>query len=140
MISTKNNGVIEVYGNEKMSFSKFLDAKSEKTVNLERILGIGGEGIVLKKGMDVALKFVEFEKNDDEDFLEPEKEDKVGYYGGITYYNPYGKQKLVRSQYFERLKKLGDFKAATWVRDPYSRPYIDFGISKIHQNYHYVIG
>ena len=131
---------------------KFLDGKSEKTVNLERILGIGGEGIVLsqkidtrenhfkkgweeKKGRDVALKFVEFEKRDDEDFLGPERKDEEGYSGGIN-----GNGKWIVSQYFVRLKKLGDFKAATVIFGGYSRPYIDFGISEIHQKHYYVIG
>ena len=70
-------------------------------MTLERILGIGGEGIVLaqkmdtrenhykngwyeEKGKDVALKFVEFHKNDKEDFLEPEKQDARGLNGGIN--------------------------------------------------------
>ena len=51
-ISTKNNEEIELEGNEKLSFSKFLNEKSNKTVNLERVLGIGGEGIVLAQKMD----------------------------------------------------------------------------------------
>ena len=72
---TKNNNDIELHGDEKLSLLKFLDGKSEKTVHLERILGIGGEGIVLahkmdtkenhykiglneKKGKHVALKWV----------------------------------------------------------------------------------
>ena len=151
-ISTKNNEEIELEGNEKLSFSKFLNEKSNKTVNLERVLGIGGEGIVLaqkmdtrenhykkgweeKKGRDVALKFVKFEKGDDEDFLGPEKEDKYGVYGGFN-----GNGKWVSSQYFLRLNLLGDFKAATFDLGGYSRPYIDFGISQIHQKYYYVIG
>ena len=58
-------------------------------------MGVGGEGIVLshnmdtrenhykkgweeKKGRDVALKFVKFEKDDEEDFLGPEREDEEG--------------------------------------------------------------
>ena len=135
-----------------MSFSKFLDVKSEKTVNLQRILGKGGEGIVLsqkmdtrenhykrgweeKKGRDVAVKFVKFEKNDDEDFLGPEFEDKIESYGGIN-----GNGKWVKSQYFERLMHLGDFAAATHRRGGYSGPYIDFGISEIHKKYYYFIG
>ena len=149
---TKNEEEIELAGNEKLSFSKFLAGKSEKIVNLDRILGIGGEGIVIaqkidirenhykrgweeKKGRDVALKFVKFEKNDDEDFLGPEEKDKRGGSGGIN-----GNGKWVRSQYFERLRKLGDFIAATTFSGGYSRPYIDFGISEIHQKYYYVIG
>ena len=152
MISTKNNEEIELEGNENLSFSKFLNEKSNKTVNLERVLGIGGEGIVLaqkmdtrenhykkgweeKKGRDIALKFVKFEKHDDEDFLGPEKKDERGWYGGIN-----GNGKWLRSQYFERLDQLGDFTAATHWRGSYSRPYIDFGISEIHQKYYYVIG
>ena len=152
LLLTNNNTDIELDGDEKLSFSKFLDGKSEKTVNLERILGIGGEGIVMaqkmnvsekhykngwedKIGWDVALKFVKFEKNDNEDFLGPEKEDENGWYGGFN-----GNGKWVKSQYFERLRKLGDFIAATYDRGGYSRPYIDFGISEIYKKYYYVIG
>ena len=152
LISTKSIKEIVLEGKDKLSFSKFLDGKSIKTVNLERILGIGGEGIVLaqkmdtrenhykkgweeKKGRDVALKFVKFEKNDDEDFLGPEYEDRFGYYGGIN-----GNGEWFASQYFERLMKLGDFIAATHYRGGYNRPYIDFGISEISQKYFYVIG
>ena len=129
-----------------------MDGKSEKTVNLERILGIGGEGIVLsrkmdtrenhfkkrwveKKGRPVALKFVKFEKDANEDFLGPERQDDIGYYGGIN-----GNRERVTSQYFERLQKLGDYKAATHYRGGYSRPYIDFGISEIYQKCYHVIG
>ena len=142
---------IELDGDEKSSFSKFLDGKSEKTVNLERVLGIGGEGIVLaqkmdtkeyhyerleeKKGRDVAVKFVEFVKNDDEDFLGPEYQDEYALRGGIT-----EKGKWVLSDYFYRLKNIGDFAAATERLGGYSRPYIDFGISEIHKKYYYVIG
>ena len=114
MILTKSIKEIVLDGDEKLSFLKFLAGKLEKTVNLERVLGIGGEGIVLaskmdtrenhykkgleeNKGRDVALKFVKFEKNDDEDFLGPEKENEGGYYGGI---NRNGK--WVVSQYFQR--------------------------------------
>ena len=152
LISTKRNEEIELEGNEELSFSKFLNGKSEKTVNLEAVLGIGGEGIVLvqkidtrenhfkngweeKKGRDVALKFVIFEKNDKDDFLGPEKEDECGYDGGID-----GNGTNVQSPYFERLRELGDFIAATHSEGGYSRPYIDFGISEIHQKCFYVIG
>ena len=153
LIQTKNCDEIELDGDEKLSFLQFLDQKSEKTVNLERILGIGGEGIVLsqkidtrenhfkkgwqeKKGRDVAIKFVKFEKNYYEDFLGPEEEDKSGgYSGGIN-----GNGKWVKSQYFKRLDQLGDYTAATYIKGGYSRPYIDFGISEIHNKYFYVIG
>ena len=157
LISTKSSEKIELDGHEKSSISNFLDGKSEKTVNLERVLGIGGEGIVLaekmdtrenhyergleeKKGRDVAVKFVEFVKDEDflgpdEDFLGPEKEDDTGLVGGIT-----ENGKWVLSDYFCRLRNLGDFKAATWFKGGYSRPYIDFGISEIHRKYYYVIG
>ena len=148
LISTKRNEEIELEGNEEFSFLKFLDGKSEKTVNLENILRIGGEGIVLaqkmdtrenhyergweeKKGRDVALKFVEFEKNDKEDFLGPEKDDKYEDSCGI---NEYGK--CVGSQYFDRLNESRDVIAATYPNGGYSRPYIDFGISEIHKKYY----
>ena len=144
LISTKSYEEIKLEGNEEFSFSNFLNGKSEKTLSLERVLGIGGEGIVLaqkmdtrenhyergweeKKERDVALKFVEFDKAD---FLGPEKEDLYGSYGGI---NESGK--WVESKYFDRLDQLGDFKAAIIWNGGYSRPYIDFGISEIHKNY-----
>ena len=122
-------------------------------MNLERVLGIGGEGIVLshkidtkanhyrarrnwfgwpkagwieKKGKDVALKFVKFAKED-------EKEDERGWYGGIN-----GNGKWVTSHYFMRSKKLGDFMAATWISGGYSRPYINFRISKVNRKYYYI--
>ena len=151
-VSTKGIKEIVLKGDEKLSFLTFLNGKCEKRVNLERVLGIGGEGIVLsqkmdtrenhyekgweeKKGRDVALKFVKFEKNDDEDFLGPEKENEGGLDCGVNLNG-----KWVSSQYFERLNKLGDFKAATDHEGGYSRPYIDFGISEIHRKYYYVIG
>ena len=152
LISTNRIEEIDLDEHEKLSFSKFLDGKSEKTVNLNRILGIGGEGIVLaqkmdtrenhfekgweeKKGRDVALKFVEFEKDAIEDFLRPEKEDKYGRFGGINRNGTW-----LRSQYYERLLQLGDYKAATFYYGGYGRPYIDFGISEIHHKYYYVLG
>ena len=153
MRSTKKNEEIELDGNEKLSFLKFLDGKSEKTVNLERILGIGGEGIVLahkmdtreshyergweeKKGRGVAVKFVKFEKDTSEDFLGPESCDRTGWSGGIMGNG----REWVESQYFKRLRKLGDFQAATLSMGSYSRPFINFGISEIHQKYYFVLG
>ena len=128
----------------------FLDGRSEKTVRLERILGLGGEGVVLsdkmttkehhykkgweeKKGRDVAVKFVKFEKDENEDLEGPEIGGSCD--GGID-----GNGEYVTSQYFERLRKLGDYDAATESTGGYSRPYIDFGVSKIYDEYFYVIG
>ena len=81
------------------------------------------------------LQFVKFEKDEDEDLEGPEEKDERGEYGGID-----ENRKWVRSNYFERLIKLGDFAAAACVFGGYSRPYIDFGVSKIHKKYFYVIG
>ena len=142
----------ELEGEEKKSFMNFLAGKSEKTVRLERLLGLGGEGIVLsekmttkehhyekgweeKKGKEVAVKFVKFEKNEKENFEGPEEKDEDGWVGGID-----KNGQLVKSQYFGRLEKLGDYNAATYYRGGYSRPYIDFAISMIHKNHFYVIG
>ena len=49
---------------------------------------------------------------------------------------------FVNSQYFSRLKKLGDFDSATTISssDAYHYPYLDFGISQIHGKLHYVTG
>ena len=142
-----------------------MSGKPEKTVGLERILGIGGEGIVLsdkmttkeyhfrkgftkliyffiqrfqleeKKGREVAVKFVKFEKDEKEDFEEPEQKDVGGFFGGIDINGNF-----VDSQYFRRLVKLGDFKGVTHISCGYGRQYIDFGISKINERYFYVIG
>ena len=81
----------------------FLAGKLEKSVKLERLLGIGGEGVVLsakmttierfidyekgsetKEGREVAIKFVKFERDENEalDGLK-EEEDERGEYGGI---------------------------------------------------------
>ena len=130
----------------------FLDGKSEKTVRLKRILGIGGEGIVLsdkmttkeyhyktlwekKRRREVAVKFVKFEIDENEDLEGPEEKHESGICGGIDKNGEW-----VKSRYFERLRKLGDFQAATYWEGGYSRPYIDFGVSKIFEKYFYVIG
>ena len=49
--------------------------------------------------------------------------------------------------YFSRLQKLGDFASATRIASEnnevfyaYHYPYLDFGISRIYETYHYVIG
>ena len=47
---------------------------------------------------------------------------------------------FVKSDYFTRLKKLGDFKSATRDSNAYHYPYLDFAISRIYGKYHYVIG
>ena len=129
----------------------FLAGKSEKNLRLERILDIGGEGIVLsdeittkehhyktrweeKKGREVAVKFAKFEKDEDEDLEGPEEKDERGWKGGID-----EKGEWVTSKYFERLFKLGDYIAATCPGGGYSRPYIDFGVSKINEEYFHVI-
>ena len=149
---TKKDKNFELEGEEKKSFMNFLDGKSEKTVRLERILGIGGEGIVLsekmttkehhyrkgweeKKGREVAVKFVKFDKDEKEDLEGPEVKDLLATGGGID-----ENGKWVTSQYFERLRQIGDYEAATDNSGGYSRPYIDFGVSKIHEKYFYVIG
>ena len=48
----------------------------------------------------------------------------------------------LKSDYFSRLEKLGDFLLAAKDSgsDAYHYPYLDFGISKIYGNYYYVIG
>ena len=107
-------------------------------------LGKPKAGWIKEKGKEVAIKFVKFEKRDEEDFQGPEEIDEIGLMGGI---NANGGINMagtpVISQYFGRLKKhLGDYRAATFYNytGGYCRPYIDFGISLIHQKYYYVIG
>ena len=81
------------------------------------------------------VKFVKFEIDENEDLEGPEEKEGGGYCGGID-----KNRKWVKSHYFKRLIELGDYRAATFRTGGYSRPYIDFAISKIHKNYFYVIG
>ena len=55
--------------------------------------------------------------------------------GGIT-----SSGEFIKSDYFSRLEKLGDFASATSVSNAYHKPYLDFAISKIYGKYHYIIG
>ena len=140
----------ELDGKENSDFLEFLAREEEKIVNLDRILGIGGEGVVLrdkvwtreydyktqlgkKEKKDVAIKFVKFEKNDEDDFEAPEDVDFEGTMGGIT------KEGLfVTSSYFAKMMtNLGDFGAAT---GGYAAPYADFAISEIHKKSYFIIG
>ena len=84
---------IEIQGYEKWSFERFLGSQQSKIVGLDKVLGIGGEGVVIEKELEievrkgtynhdkrtvdnirlkskekkiVALKFVKFEKDDEE--------------------------------------------------------------------------
>ena len=86
---------IEIEGREKMSFERFLGGQNSKNVDLGKVLGIGGEGVVIQEELEiklmvgkyflghvqaenirlestkkkiVALKFVNFEKEDIENF------------------------------------------------------------------------
>ena len=87
---------IEIKGHEKRSFERFLGGQGSKIVRLDKVLGIGGEGVVIEKELEievmqgtnpngswgpaenirlkskekkiVALKFVKFEKDDGENF------------------------------------------------------------------------
>ena len=93
---TSQQKCIEIQGHEKRSFENFLGGQKAKNVGLEKVLGIGGEGVVIEKELEikvmeafmqaaesqrsdeitliskekkiVALKFVEFDKNDGENF------------------------------------------------------------------------
>ena len=55
--------------------------------------------------------------------------------GGITSFGEF-----VKSDYFSRLKKLGDFDSATRVSNAYHKPYLDFAISEVYGKYHFIIG
>ena len=90
---TSEEKCIEIYDREKKSLEDFLGDQRLKIVELDKVLGIGGEGVVIKKELEitlmqgtesddrtkaenirlesiekkiVALKFVEFTKEDGE--------------------------------------------------------------------------
>ena len=46
----------------------------------------------------------------------------------------------MKSDYFSRLDKLGDFRVATDDNGGYPYPYHDFGITEIYQKLYFVIG
>ena len=95
--STSQQKSIEIQGQEKRSFERFLGGQQSKIVELDKVLGIGGEGVVIEKELEitlmegtmkpivyvqkaenirlkskekkiVALKFVKFEKDDGKNF------------------------------------------------------------------------
>lgn len=141
----------DLAGEENEDFLKFLDGKSQKFVKLDRIFGIGGEGVVLKDQIwtrefdyktevgrkekkELAVKFVRFTKTDEDNFDDPEYETRNGDFGGI---NENGR--FVSSKYFDKLyQNLGDFAAATHHAGGYNAVYADFGISEIHEKFYYL--
>ena len=94
---TNQQKSIEIKGREKKSFKNFLGGHQFKIVRLDKVLGIGGEGVVIEKELEitvmqgtalnncdmkaesirleskkkkiVALKFVPFKKHDRENFI-----------------------------------------------------------------------
>ena len=91
----KQQKSIEIEGQEQMSFENLLGGQQSKIVGLDKVLGIGGEGVVIEKELEitvmkgttsycqkkaesirleskekkiVALKYVKFEKDDAEKF------------------------------------------------------------------------
>ena len=46
---------IEIKGREKMSFETFLGSHDFKNVDLRKVLGIGGEGVVIQKELEITL-------------------------------------------------------------------------------------
>ena len=92
---TSQRKSIEIKGREKKSFKKFLGGQESKNVGLDKVLGIGGEGVVIEKELEikvmegtesgdkkkaenirlkneepkiVAMKFVKFKKDYEENF------------------------------------------------------------------------
>ena len=130
----------------------FLGDNCYRIVKLDRILGIGGEGLVLKDKVDmthkeydteileekkeVAVKYIEFKKKKNENFNALEELNEEGDWGGIS-----EKGSPVKSPYFYKLRhNLGAFKVATNKKGGYVTPFLDFGISEIHKKHYFVIG
>ena len=96
---SQSNGhqkIVEVHDKEKRSLESFLEGQNSKIVELDKVIGIGGEGIVLEKESEIeimqgnakdrksikaeniqlkskersfiAMKFVKFELDANEDF------------------------------------------------------------------------
>ena len=92
---TSQRKEIEIQRQEKSSFERFLGGQESKIVGLEKVLGIGGEGVVIQEELEITLmegnvssdpynaenirlesrekkivasKFVPFKKDDEENF------------------------------------------------------------------------
>lgn len=153
VLLTQSQKKLKLDSEENLCFLNFLAGKNEEIVKLNRLLGIGGEGLVLHDEVwtskchyrdklkkiekkKVAVKFVKFEKNDDDDFDAPEEPDKYGDFGGI---NENGS--FVTSKYFRKMfDELGDFAAAIQLTGGYVTPFADFAISEIYKKNYFVIG
>ena len=121
LVRKSSGSSITITGKEKKSFKKFLGRSKATNVDLERLLGVGGEGIVVEKPGQQAMKFVKIRKA-----------------GGFGNGNFHDAEKSER-----QMKELGDFVAAnmnTNGSSGYTKAYVDFGISKIHGYFYFVIG
>ena len=121
LVRKSSGSSINITGKEKKSFKKFLGRSKAKNVDLERLLGVGGEGIVVEKPGQQAMKFVKIRK-------------AWGFRDGNFH---------VAEKSERQMKELGDFVAAnmnTNGSSGYTKAYVDFGISKIHGYFYFVIG
>ena len=79
---------------------------------------------------------MKFEKDDEKMKEERKKEDLEG---DEDFAKTFPYEHWIKTDYFRRLEKLGDYKIATQLRG-YDTPFLDFGISKIFDSHYYVIG
>ena len=52
---TNQQKSIEIKGREKKSFKNFLGGHQFKIVRLDKVLGIGGEGVVIEKELEIKV-------------------------------------------------------------------------------------
>ena len=112
-----------------------------KTVGMEKVLGIGGEGVVIRDMREIE----EYKAKNQEEYkrvlykLERKSQREVAI-KFVKFNREYGEDLGTERGYFGRLLDLGDYKVATNYKGGYTRPYLDFGISEIFGNFYYAIG
>ena len=136
---------MEVTGVEKESLLRFLNGNGAKTVELGKVLGIGGEGIVIRDTREIEVykgkhEYVDYgvKKYKNKKYKLEQTSRREVAIKFVKFELKDGEELGTEEGYEERLGKLGDYKAGTG--EGYTRPYLDFGISEISGNFYYVIG
>ena len=144
----KTQKELEATDVEKASFLRFLNGNVSKIVELGKVLGIGGEGIVIRdtreieeyKGKHEYQKFWSKKKYKNKEYKLEQRSRRAVAIKFVKFEKEDGEDLGTEKGYQERLWKLGDYNAATYLQNGYTRPYLDFGISEIIGSLYYVIG
>ena len=140
----------EATGVEKSSFLRFLNGNVSRIVELGKVLGIGGEGIVIRDMREIEdykgkheyqYNFLGKEEYKNKEYKLQQRSRREVAIKFVKFEKEDGEDLGTEKGYQERLCKLGDYKLVTQcLMGGYPRPYLDFGISDISGSLYYVIG